>query len=70
VTDQAPIILISDVDDAEHIVEALEQGIRGYIPTNLALTIAAETLRFVRAGGTFIPASALLALPRHYRSPA
>lgn len=58
-----PIILLSDIDGAaDYIVEALERGARGYIPTSSTLNIALEAMRLVRAGGTFVPASGLLAL--------
>ena len=58
-----PIILLSDIDGAaDYIVEALERGARGYIPTSSTLSIALEAMRLVRAGGTFVPASGLLAL--------
>lgn len=58
-----PIILLSDIDGAaDYIVEALERGARGYIPTSSTLSIALEAMRLVRAGGTFVPASGFLAL--------
>ena len=34
---------------------------RGYIPTNLPPHIAIEVMRFVGAGGVFVPASSLIA---------
>lgn len=64
-----PIILLSDIDGAaDYIVEALERGARGYIPTSSTLSIALEAMRLVRAGGTFVPASGLLALSGHTTS--
>jgi DNA-binding NarL/FixJ family response regulator len=35
-----PIVVMSDGDDADHIVEALDKGMRGYIPTGVTLEVA------------------------------
>ncbi len=56
----APIVFLADREEIEQVVEAIRQGVRGYIPTSLPLSAAVEALRFVRAGGTFVPASALV----------
>ena len=56
----AAIIVICDGDDARHVGEALRQGIRGYIPTTLTPHILMGALRLVQAGGTFVPAGALI----------
>ena len=56
-----PSILISDSENPDRIVEALEQGARGYIPTSVAFDIAIKAMRLVRAGGIFVPASSLTA---------
>ena len=55
-----PTVLLSDAEDAEQILSALECGIRGYIPTSVTIDVAVEAMRLVRAGGTFIPASSLM----------
>jgi DNA-binding NarL/FixJ family response regulator len=57
-----PLVLLSDRDDVDDIVEAMEQGVRGYITTNLEPSEAAAALQCVAAGGTFVPASAMLYL--------
>lgn len=56
---EVPIIVLCDLQDSQHIGEALRQGIRGYIPTTLTSRILIEALRLIQAGGTFIPADAL-----------
>jgi DNA-binding NarL/FixJ family response regulator len=65
-----PLVLLSDRDDVDEIVEAIEHGVRGYIPTSLEPSEAAAALQCVAAGGTFVPASAMikLAQDRPYRS--
>ncbi len=56
-----PIILLSDAEEPDQIINALDGGARGYIPTNVSLEVAIEAMRLVNAGGIYIPASSLLA---------
>lgn len=55
-----PVIIISDIDDLNHIVRALKSGVRGYIPTSLSFNVAIEAVRLVKAGGIYVPASSIL----------
>ncbi len=55
----ASMIVICDGEDSHHIGEALRQGIKGYIPSNLTSRILMGALRLVQSGGTFFPAEAL-----------
>lgn len=59
-----PVVIISDAEDMNHVVMALEQGARGYIPTSVTLDVAVEAVRLVEAGGTFAPASAMMSWRR------
>jgi DNA-binding NarL/FixJ family response regulator len=59
-----PIIVVADDDRLENICNALDLGIRGYIPTNLSLEVVIEAINLVRAGGLFVPASCLIAARR------
>ena len=61
-----PVVLIADREDASQIVKALEAGARGFIPSTLSLAVVVEALRFVRAGGTFVPTSSLPASRRSF----
>ena len=54
-----PLVLLSDVDEVDAIVEAFRLGARGYITTRQSMIEAAEAIRFVRAGGAVVPWSAL-----------
>jgi DNA-binding NarL/FixJ family response regulator len=56
-----PTILLSDAEEPDQIVEAISQGARGYIPTSVPLDVVVEVMRLVKAGGTFVPASSLIA---------
>jgi DNA-binding NarL/FixJ family response regulator len=52
-----PVVLLSEAEDVEHVLVALDHGARGYIPTSVNLDVAVEALRLVGVGGTFIPAT-------------
>lgn len=64
---EVPLVLLSDGEDIDDILEAIERGVRGYITTALAETDAAEAMRFIRSGGTFVPANSLVRSIRHHR---
>jgi DNA-binding NarL/FixJ family response regulator len=53
------VTLISDRDDADDVMHALNCGVRGYIPTSAEAEVAIAALTLVEAGGTYIPAGAL-----------
>jgi DNA-binding NarL/FixJ family response regulator len=52
-----PLVVMSDIGEAESIVMALRCGARGYVSSNHSLDVVVEALRMVRAGGVFIPAN-------------
>ncbi len=54
-----PRVLLSEVEVPEDIVKAFNQRVRGYMPTSLPVDQVAEAIRFVAAGGTFVPPSIL-----------
>jgi DNA-binding NarL/FixJ family response regulator len=56
-----PLIILSVFDSPESISEAFENGVTGYIPTaTTSVKLAIEIIRLIRAGGTFVPQSALV----------
>lgn len=55
----AQVIVVSDMEEALEIIEALEQGAKGYISMSADLDVAVAAIRLVRAGGTFVPACSL-----------
>lgn len=55
-----PLVLVSDLDGRQAVIEALQNGIRGFIPASFPAACARGAIRFVLAGGTFIPVSAVL----------
>jgi DNA-binding NarL/FixJ family response regulator len=59
---RVPLVLLSDREDIDEIVEAIELGVRGYIPTSIEVPEAAAGIHCVEAGGTFVPASTMIRL--------
>jgi DNA-binding NarL/FixJ family response regulator len=59
-----PVVLLSGSEAVESIISAFRNGIRGYVPTTLTMKDAAEAIRFVLVGGTFVPPSVLAASTR------
>lgn len=63
-----PVIVLSDQQEFGAIITAIDLGLRGYIPTSLDLNLVVEALRFVEAGGTFVPTDLLLECTRQLRT--
>lgn len=55
-----PVVVLSEGEDTEAILEAIERGLNGYVPMSLELRVVAHVLQFVAAGGTYLPAELLL----------
>jgi DNA-binding NarL/FixJ family response regulator len=66
-TNCPPMILLSDAEEPDHIVDALERGARGYIPSSVSLDVAVQAMRLVGAGGIFMPADCLMAARRDFK---
>lgn len=58
---RSPIVIVSDDEDPNAIVQMLAKKVRGYVPTSFSLHTAMQAMDLVRAGGTFVPASSLIA---------
>ena len=54
-----PVMVISDLEDRQDIIRAIELGIRGYLPTSMSEAVALATIKLVEAGGSFAPAHML-----------
>jgi len=59
----APVIVLSNLEDRSEVIDGFGLGIRGYIPTSLAPDVVVEAIRLVCAGGTFAPVSLPRAAP-------
>jgi DNA-binding NarL/FixJ family response regulator len=56
----APVIVLSSEEEPGQILDALDTGVKGFIPTSVSFDVALEAVRLVLAGGVFIPASSLM----------
>lgn len=63
-----PVIVLSDSDDLSSMLQVLDCGTRGYIPTSLGMAICVETIRLAMVGGTFVPASAVMTMRDKFRT--
>jgi DNA-binding NarL/FixJ family response regulator len=64
-----PLVLVSDREDATEVMAALEAGVRGFVPTSIALPVAMQALQFIMSGGSFFPPAALTQAARTSYSP-
>jgi DNA-binding NarL/FixJ family response regulator len=64
ISKSVPSVVISDTEELDHISATLDHGARGFIPTNLSFDVAVEAMRFVKAGGTFVPATSFVTAQR------
>lgn len=67
---EVPIVMLADLEESSHIIQALHHGVRGYIPTTLRPRVAIQAIRLVLAGGTFVPAKALVECSTEEKLPA
>jgi DNA-binding NarL/FixJ family response regulator len=56
-----PVIALASTNDPDLARAALHYGAKGFIPVTMGFEIAIEVMRFVLAGGTYVPPDALLA---------
>jgi DNA-binding NarL/FixJ family response regulator len=53
------LVVMSDDEDPKRIMDAINDGAKAYIPTNLGLSVVLEIVRLVDVGGSFVPPGAL-----------
>ena len=56
-----PVVVIAQTNDVDLARTAIRHGAKGYIPCTLGFDIAVEAIRFVLAGGTYVPMDCVLA---------
>ncbi|KQO76286.1 response regulator transcription factor [Rhizobium sp. Leaf262] len=54
-----PIILLADANEFSQIVNALECGVKGYIPSSVSLDVCVEAISLTMAGGMFVPVGSI-----------
>ncbi len=53
--ESVPLVVVSDVENSRLVVEALRNGVSGYIPTRLPVQVAVAAVKLVLSGGTYSP---------------
>lgn len=54
-----PIMVISHIEDPRVVLETLQNGASGFVPTSLKSALLVHAVRIVTEGGKFVPACAL-----------
>jgi DNA-binding NarL/FixJ family response regulator len=57
-------LVLAPTDDLNKALAALSQGANGFISMNVGFDIVIQALRFISAGGTYVPAQCLVAARR------
>ena len=57
-----PIIVVSGVDEPATMAEVVMAGAAGYVPKSAPRQVLIDAIRIVMAGGTYLPAAAVIAL--------
>ncbi len=58
-TSVTPIVIVSAIEDATTMREAIEYGATGYLPKSSTKTTMRNALQLVMSGGVFLPATAI-----------
>ena len=56
----AAVVVLSDNQDINTILDIIGLGVRGYIPTSVSIDVCIQAMSLAIAGGKFIPASSVL----------
>ena len=56
-----PVVVLAQTNDVDLARTAIRHGAKGYIPCTLGFDITVEAVRFVLAGGTYVPMDCVLA---------
>ena len=65
----AATLVLSDNDGIDHVMEALQLNVGGYVPSTTATAVLVGAIELVRVGGTFVPTDALKSLQRQIVQP-
>jgi DNA-binding NarL/FixJ family response regulator len=65
---KVPIVVIADCEEPTFVRNVISFGAQGYIPTSVDFIVFKEALEFIRAGGIFAPAGALVGCEHQWSS--
>jgi DNA-binding NarL/FixJ family response regulator len=64
-----PIVVVSDSEEADEIVAAIDLGVQGFLPTTIKPELAVQALSFIVSGGSYFPSSAIRQLQQMAHKP-
>ncbi|GGC67835.1 response regulator transcription factor [Chelatococcus reniformis] len=64
-----PVVVMSDHEGADSVAQVMNSGARAFLPTSMGVELTAKILAIVRAGGSFVPASTLVAMANGVGAP-
>ncbi len=62
VTSPSPVVVLSEDQDINTVLDVIALGVKGYIPSSVSIDICIHAIRLAIAGGRFIPASSVLGI--------
>jgi DNA-binding NarL/FixJ family response regulator len=65
-----PVIVITETEDLEVMLEAVDCGAHGCIPSSIGIDVLFPAMKLTRAGGVFLPMSVVLSIRTHLKSKA
>ena len=57
-----PVIVLSDNQTLDHVLQVVDLGVHGFIPSSVDIDVCIEAIGLAIAGGQFVPASSVLAM--------
>jgi DNA-binding NarL/FixJ family response regulator len=57
-----PVVVLSDNQAIEHVLQVIDLGVHGLIPSTVDIDVCIEAIGLAIAGGQFVPASSVLAM--------
>jgi len=56
-----PVVVLSDNQTLEHVLQVIDLGVQGFIPSSVDIDVCIEAIGLAIAGGQFVPAACVLA---------
>ncbi|GAA4165247.1 response regulator transcription factor [Shinella granuli] len=57
-----PVVVLSNSQTLDHVLQAIDLGVHGFIPSSVDIDVCIEAIGLAIAGGQFVPASSVLAM--------
>ena len=57
-----PVVVLSDNQTLDHVLQVIDLGVHGFIPSSVDIDVCIEAIGLAIAGGQFVPASSVLSM--------